>query len=751
MHWIDISIVVIPLLLIFFMGFKVRSYIRSVADFLSAGRLCGRYVISVADTATALSVIGIVAYVEVQYKTGFSLAFWNNLLLPVLIIMGLTGFCTYRYRETRAMSVGQFLEMRYSRKLRMFAATLRVISEILANAIMPAIAARFFIYFLGLPHHFEFLGISWQTFPVLMCLLLGIAIAIIWCGGALALVITDAIQGMFCFPLMALFAAFVLIKFSWANEIIPVMTDRVAGESFLNPFDIEKLRDFNAFSLALTIFVAVYHRGSWIGGAGASSAKTPHEQKMAGLLGMWRGSLATVFFVMVAICIITLLNHRNFSVQAQSIRQEISGRVAEEIIPDKATFQNLITATNAIPVENHQIGVDPARSESSNADTVYLDKAEKVLSQKSDGNLLFQKFRTLYYQLMLPVSLKQLLPAGMLGAFCLLMILAMISTDDSRIFGSAMTIAQDIILVLRKKPFTVEEHVRMIKWVSLGVGILFFIGSYFMAQLDYIQLFITLATMMWMCGCAPVMLFGLYSRFGTVYGAWCSLISGMSWALGSLFIQRNWADMVYPFLLRKNLVEPVGNFLEKVSSVFNPYIVWEMNPNRCPVNSYELYFLGMMLSLILYVTVSKLTLKKPFNLEKMLHRGVYAVASDQQPEQKTGFKAGFISKIVGITPQYTTFDRILAWGFAFFSLIYTFLISFAAVAIWNVFSPWPLAWWGKYFLIVSVVVPGFLAFLTGIWFLFGGIRDMHRLFRDLKDRVPDFSDDGRVSAEEKEK
>ena len=396
MHWIDITIVIIPLLLIFFMGFKVRSYIRSVADFLSAGRLCGRYVISVADTATALSVIGIVAYVEVQYKTGFSLAFWNNLLLPVLIIMGLTGFCTYRYRETRAMSVGQFLEMRYSRKLRMFAATLRVISEILANAIMPAIAARFFIYFLGLPHHFEFLGISWQTFPVLMCLLLGIAIAIIWCGGALALVITDAIQGMFCFPLMALFAAFVLIKFSWANEIIPVMTDRVAGESFLNPFDIEKLRDFNAFSLALTIFVAVYHRGSWIGGAGASSAKTPHEQKMAGLLGMWRGSLATVFFVMVAICIITLLNHRNFSVQAQSIRQEISGRVAEEVIPDKATVQNLITATNAIPVENHQIGVDPARSESNNADTVYLDKAEKVLSQKSDGNLLFQKFRTLY-------------------------------------------------------------------------------------------------------------------------------------------------------------------------------------------------------------------------------------------------------------------------------------------------------------------------------------------------------------------
>ena len=151
MSLVDWLIVLIPVSFILYMGFNSRKYIRSVADFLSAGRICGRYVICVADVANALSIIGLVAYVEVHYKTGFALTFWQRILLPLGMVMALTGYCTYRFRATKAMSLGQFLEMRYSRSFRIFAAALRSISEMLANMIMPAIAARFFIYFLGLP------------------------------------------------------------------------------------------------------------------------------------------------------------------------------------------------------------------------------------------------------------------------------------------------------------------------------------------------------------------------------------------------------------------------------------------------------------------------------------------------------------------------------------------------------------------------------------------------------------------------
>ncbi len=332
MGLIDWLIVIIPVTFVIGMGFYSRKYIRGVADFLAAGRVCGRYVISVGDVANALSIIGLVAYVEVHYKTGFALAFWQMIIGPLGIVMGLFGYCTYRFRETKAMSLGQFLEMRYNRKFRIFAASLRSFSEMLANMIMPAIAARFFIYFLDMPHTLYIGGLAIPTFMLVVVICLTVAIGIICMGGTLALVITDAIQGMFCFPLLVVFVVFILYKFSWSQEIIPVMMDRVQGESFLNPYDLSKLRDFNLFFVVVMVFSSIVHRASWIGAGTSSAAKSPHEQKMAGLLGTWRCSISAVFYVLIAITIITLLNHSNWAPQAKNVRDSVSCSYIQGIV-----------------------------------------------------------------------------------------------------------------------------------------------------------------------------------------------------------------------------------------------------------------------------------------------------------------------------------------------------------------------------------------------------------------------------------
>ena len=316
LSWIDYAVIIIPLAFVYFMAIYSRKYIRGVVDFISTGRLCGRYVISVAGVASGLSIIGIVAYVEVHYKTGFALGFWQSIILPVSMIMGLTGFFSYRFRETKAMSVGQFLEMRYSRNFRIFAAALRSISEILANMIMPAIAARFFMYVLDLPNYFRFCGIEWNTFGVMIFISLVMAISIICISGDLGITVTDTLQGLLFYPLLVTFVIFCLLKFSWFEEISPVMSDRAAGESFLNPYDMQNLRDFNFFFLAITVFGLFLHRGSWVTG-GASRARSPHEQKIAGLLGDWRSALNILFYVIVAVCILTVMNHVNYAPEAK--------------------------------------------------------------------------------------------------------------------------------------------------------------------------------------------------------------------------------------------------------------------------------------------------------------------------------------------------------------------------------------------------------------------------------------------------
>ena len=117
---------------------------------------------------------------------------------------------------------------------------------------------------------------------------------------------------------------------------MPVMMDRVKGESFINPMDIAKLRDFNLFSVLIIPIVARFiHRMSWVyGGGPQSAARSAHEQKMASLLGTWRGALGTVFYVLIAISIITVLNHQNFAPQAHNIRVELSKKVANELVAD---------------------------------------------------------------------------------------------------------------------------------------------------------------------------------------------------------------------------------------------------------------------------------------------------------------------------------------------------------------------------------------------------------------------------------
>ncbi|MBR6371916.1 MAG: hypothetical protein IKS20_01920, partial [Victivallales bacterium] len=138
MSWIDWLITLVPFCFVMWLGFYVKRYVTGISDFIACGRICHRYVITNQVLANALGLVTLVSYVEVHYKTGFALAFWSSLSLPLSITLSLLGIGTYRFRETRSLSVGQFLEMRYSRSLRIFASFLRSIAEMLANMIMPA-------------------------------------------------------------------------------------------------------------------------------------------------------------------------------------------------------------------------------------------------------------------------------------------------------------------------------------------------------------------------------------------------------------------------------------------------------------------------------------------------------------------------------------------------------------------------------------------------------------------------------------
>lgn len=765
MHWIDWCIMLIPFISVLWLAMYSGKFVRGVADFLAAGRVAGRYVIAVGDVASGLSVITLVALVEAKYQCGFAMSFWETISLPLGTALSLSGYCIYRYRATRALSIGQFLEMRYSRSFRVIAATIRTIAEMITNAIGPAVAANFFIYFLGLPHRFMICGINLPTFVLLTGFLLIVATMVLWPGGRISLLITDCFQSLLSYPVFVVLVGYVFLHFNWGRDIAPVMMDRAAGESYINPFDIQQLRDFNLFALVFNLTNAVLNRAAWIGNDTTGSGKNPHEQKMANILGTWRNGFAAVMQIVIALMIICLMAHIKFADKAHDIRLKLSNKIIDEIIVDTADRVRISKAISQVPVQRHRIGIDEPLSRKKNLDTPYLDatlsemravsvekatqgitdaqkKVEVAEEATAQANAKFQNFRSLYHQMMMPVALRNIFPVGLMGVFALLMIMLLISTDDSRIFNASSTIVQDMILPFIKRTPSPKEHLTMLRLASVGVAIFFFIVAVFFTQLDYINMFTTIMCSLWLGGAGPIMIFGLYSRFGNTVGAYCSLVFGSGISLAGLLCQRNWADHIYPWIAQNGWDASVGKFLAACSGPFEPFIIWRMDAVKFPINSYEIGFIAMISGVIAYIIGSLVTYRKPYNLDRLLHRGEYA-DGEQEQQIKWSVKTMW-NKLIGITSEYTLGDRIIAWSVFTYNIIYKLLLAFIVVLIWNRISPWPKEWWGDYFYITIIVIPSIAGIITTVWFMTGGIIHLRQLFRDLAKRVDNPLDNGQV-------
>ncbi len=166
MHFFDWSVVIGVTGFFAVMAIIASKYNRSVSDFLAASRCGGRYIMAVADGMSDLGSITVIALFEIYWEAGFTASWWSLIQFPVMIIIPLTGWLIYRYRETRVFTLAQFFEIRYNKNFRIFCGIVGFLAGIINFGIFPAIGARFFINFCGLPHNFDCFGITISMFPV---------------------------------------------------------------------------------------------------------------------------------------------------------------------------------------------------------------------------------------------------------------------------------------------------------------------------------------------------------------------------------------------------------------------------------------------------------------------------------------------------------------------------------------------------------------------------------------------------------
>ncbi|NLF17591.1 MAG: hypothetical protein GX595_10065 [Lentisphaerae bacterium] len=808
MHWIDWLVVAAGMAIVIAIGLRTQRYVRGVADFLTAGRVAGRYVLCVAGAEAAMGLVSLVAMYEVYYKSGFAYGFWGAVASPLFIVLSLTGYCVYRFRETRAMTMGQFLEMRYSRRFRICAGILQSISGIVNYAIFPAVGARFLVYFCDLPVETTIGGWVFPTFALAMAAFLGLALVIACLGGQITIMATDCIQGLLSYPMYVVVVLFFFTRFSWSRDIAPALLDRPPGQSLINPFDITALRDFNLFAVLVGIVGNVVNRMGWSGSQGYNcAARNAHEQKMGAVLGTWRAGFSTMMYVLLAVVAFAYLNSDKFQggpTGAVACRTDLAVKAAEDVVsaPHLREARDLVvdylktgTITPELQTMLDKTAAIKAQEEADRARLRYAAEREAEQAKAAAGDTAVeeapeetkaptaeeiaraaaisdaearhlarearmrtaqdairavdpgasQTFATIFGQMRVPIALRYLMPIGITGLFCAICVFLLVSTDTTYLHSWGSILVQDVILPIRGKPFTPKQQLRLLRMLIGFVAVFAFFFSWFFGQVDYISMFFTITGAIWLGGSGPCIVGGLYWKRGATAGAWASLIFGSTMALTGIILQKLWVPKLYPWLYEHGKVDAIAVWLERLSGPFEPIIKWRMSSEKFPINSVEIYAFTLLISISLYVVISLIS-----------SRGGKVFNMDRMLHRGKYHREGLeikhppltlrsvLPRLIGIDSQYTRGDKILAWSVFIWSFGWGFLCCFVGVAIWNTISPWGNAGWSRWFFFTHFVLAGIIGVVSTIWFTIGGTRDLLQLIRDLEKIDENVLDDGRV-------
>ncbi len=177
--------VVLPLSIVLAVGIYAQRYVKSVADFVSANRSAGRYLLCISGNELLTGAVVFVSSFEIFSHGGFAYGWMGNIAAPLSIILAITGFVNYRFRETRAMTLAQFFEIRYNKSFRLFTGLLGFFAGMLNFGIIPGIGARTMVYFLGLPETIQLFSHTIPTYVPLLALFLSITAFVATSGGVI--------------------------------------------------------------------------------------------------------------------------------------------------------------------------------------------------------------------------------------------------------------------------------------------------------------------------------------------------------------------------------------------------------------------------------------------------------------------------------------------------------------------------------------------------------------------------------------
>lgn len=246
----------------FFLGWALylNRKTKSVDDFLVSGRRIRMWLGMGAGIGGEIGLISIAAMCEQGFRNGFSFIIGNLLSLLIMMpLFGIFGFGIERFRATRCVSVPQYIEMRYTPRLRVLVGVINCIAGVLQMCIFPIGGAIFVRRLLGLPDDLPLFSTSVPTDWVLMFILLICPLIFTTLGGYTTLMVTNFFQGILVMGTMTWLSFHVFARavepanFSKGLQSVWTGMEQQLQMAGVNPF----VNDPKAYGIQFFIFLNV--------------------------------------------------------------------------------------------------------------------------------------------------------------------------------------------------------------------------------------------------------------------------------------------------------------------------------------------------------------------------------------------------------------------------------------------------------------------------------------------------------------
>jgi solute:Na+ symporter, SSS family len=264
--WIDWIIIVVYLGATVFIGLYAKKFVDDLSGYLVAGRRLRIGLGTSTLIATELGTVTIMYMGQNGYVNGFAAMVVGIILLVAYLLVGSTGFIIEGLRKLRVMTIPEFYEIRYSRRVRILGGTILFLGGVLNMGIFLKLDGVFLSHAMGYGNH------AVAAIMVIMLIVVGLYTMF---GGMLSVVFTDYMQ----FVVMSL-GMLLATFYSFKAVSLPQLTQAVTqslGSAGFNPFENKELGLTFVFWMLLSNFAAA---ALWQPGVSrALSAESPKTGK----------------------------------------------------------------------------------------------------------------------------------------------------------------------------------------------------------------------------------------------------------------------------------------------------------------------------------------------------------------------------------------------------------------------------------------------------------------------------------------